>query len=545
MALTLAAPEPCSWELLWAPNNEHRLPVPKLVYITLADATHDLRVGAWVQAGVLSIASLMLLAALRRRRGHLEFTDAVIPLLLHDLGNTENLLNSFQLAFSVPMLLVCVLATLALAWRRPPSWRGSVCLWLVLVLLAGCGGIGIPYALACVAWPLHGGWRAWRERGSGWRATVSVTLVGALLLTAATLGYVNAIVMLPGFQSPSPTRFLAVSAQFLASGIGVTGAMWWPWSLAVLGVLAIACVQLARALRAPVERELALPLACLFAGGVALALLVAWGRGSDSEFAGFTNRYVLLAAVTFTIAHLALRITADGVFARSVCWALFACVVASVVPNVDYAAATARERARVTRNFLARSRGGAGIDELARETHPSFFYSAGGFAEHLHAFQRGGYLKFLLPGERLGSAEDPLASLVTRPARVAAVEGPHVRLLNGRPTLVTRGPTRVEYVVPGGMRNVHVFAAAAGDAGAPSVPFTAEWHASDGRVETLAVLALASASLPPGAAWEELELALPAAPPAETSAKLVLRFEPPPECATEGWNLLRGVKFGP
>lgn len=544
MALTLAAPEPFSAELLWAPNNEHRLPVPKLVYIALLSTTHDFRTGAWLQAGVLSVASLALLAALRRRRGHLEFTDAVIPLLLHDLGNTENLLNSFQLAFSVPMFLVCALVTLALAWKKPPSWRGYACLWLLLVLLVGCGGVGFPYALACVAWPLHGGWRAWRERGSGWRATLSVTLAGVVLLTAAIVGYVSAIVMLPGFAPPSLTRFLAVSAQFLASGIGVTGAIWWPWSIAVLVVLAIALVHLSRAFRAPDERELALPLLCLLAGGVALALLVAWGRGSDSEFAGLTNRYVLLAAVTLTIAHLSLRVTAGGAFARNVRWVAFATVVASVAPNVDYAAVTARQRARVTRDFLERSRAGAGIDELARETYMSFFYSAESFAEHLHAFQRSGYLEFLLPGERLGSAEDPLGSLEPKPARVTAVEGPDVRLLEGRPALVTRGLTRVEYDVPSGMRSVRVLAAAAGDASATSVPFTAEWRASDGYVETLAVLTLTRASRPPNAAWEVLELALPAPRSAQASATLALRFEPPTENTTDGWNFLRDVEFG-
>ena len=545
MALTLDAPEPCTWELLWAPNNEHRLPVPKLVYTPLMMATHDVRTGAWVQAGLLSVTSFALLAALRRRRGHLEFTDAVIPLLLHGLGNTENLLNSFQLAFSVPMFFVCALATLALAWKRPPSWRGSACLWLLLVLLVGCGGVALPYALACVAWPLHAGWRAWRERAAGWRATVGVTIAGALLLGVALVGYVSAVVMLPGFQPPSPARFLTFTGQFFSTGLGVTGATWWPWSLAVLVVLALAFVQLARSLRTPAERELALPLACLLAGGTALALLVAWGRGNDGEFAGFTNRYVLLAAVTFTVAHLALRVTADNLGVRLVRIALFAAVALGVSPSVEYAVDTGTERTRVTREFLERSQAGAGIEELSRDFYLSFFYSPESFAEHLHAFQRSGYLTFLLPGERLGSADDPLAASTPAPSHVTAVEGPHVRLLEQNPTLATRGLTVVDYALPAGAERVQMRAAVTGHDDAGRVPFTVEWRAADGRTVELRQLTLAPAPLPPGDAWEILSVALPAASAAETGATLRVRFAPPPERAAYGWNLLTGVSFGP
>src|SRR5262245_3824925 len=38
---------PLTWDMLWAQHNEHRIPLPKLVYVALVGGFHDLRAGVW------------------------------------------------------------------------------------------------------------------------------------------------------------------------------------------------------------------------------------------------------------------------------------------------------------------------------------------------------------------------------------------------------------------------------------------------------------------------------------------------------------------
>lgn len=543
MAPTLAAEEPYAWSLLWAPNNEHRFPVSKIVYVLLTRGTHDLRTGAWVQAGLLAAASLAVLLALRRRRGHLEFTDAVIPLLVNDLGNTENLLNSFQLAFSIPMLLVLALVTLALAWRAPPRWPGLACVWTSLVALVGCGGMGLVYAFAFAVWPLTLGFGAWRERRAGWRASSFVTLAGAAALAGAGLVYANDVVLLPDFQPPTFARFAAVLGQFSIVGIGVPSALHWPWSLALLVPVAVAVGSLARGLREVRVRGTALPIACALVGGAGLACVVAWGRGNDGPLVGFTNRYELLGAIPLCVAQLALRTSADTLAARLARFGLFAAVAASVAPNVEYAANVGRERAAITRDFLERARGGAGVEELARDLYVSFFYSPEMFSDCLHTFQQGGYLSELPLGERCAAEDAPLAARRLRPRGAAALDPVQVRLVEARPTYVARGPTSLEFEIPAGKVRAHggVGVAACGVAGV--VPCVVEVSTQGGRVHALAQLELTPSHAQEGIAWQTFDVELPADTTSAGPATLRVRFEPPAEFAARGWNVATGLGF--
>lgn len=539
MASSLLDEQRFSWTVLCYPHNEHRLPLPKFVYSLLAHETRDLRAGAWLQAGLISATSLVLLLASWRRRGRLTITDASIPLLVNSVADTENVLNSFQLAFSVPMFLAAVVLALALAWRRAPSWRGTACVWVLLVSLVASGGVALPFALAFAAWPAWTSWRAWRERAPGWRASVCASAAGGALLASALIAYLAGLVLLPGFHAPSVGRFLSVAAQFLITGVGVTSGLYWPLSAALLVLVALACWTAARALADPSRRAHALPLVCALAGALGLAAEVAWGRGNDGELAGFVDRYTLLSALGLCAVQLALADAGRAWSARIARGALLVVVVASLRVDVEYALDRGRERELVTTRFLERCRAGATIDELAHESFASFYYSERDFADALRAYQHGGYLPFLPFGDAFPPGVGPLDALRTRPTRITAAEPATARQLDRFPILLTRGAAEIEYAVPKGARHFSLIAGIAVSGPGAVVPLVIDARTADGRTLELARAELFQTTALGAVAWHHLELPLPAEPALEVR----VRFERPDELAGRGWNALRSVRF--
>src|SRR5262245_1931919 len=60
----------------WAPANEHRILLPRAIYMGLLALTHDFRCGMWFQAIAQSLLALGLILAARRLRGRSSLVDA-------------------------------------------------------------------------------------------------------------------------------------------------------------------------------------------------------------------------------------------------------------------------------------------------------------------------------------------------------------------------------------------------------------------------------------------------------------------------------------
>ena len=64
---------------LWAQHNEHRLPLPRLVYYGLFQITHDFRTGSLLQIGCCSATSLALMSLAAHLRGRAALDRRVLP----------------------------------------------------------------------------------------------------------------------------------------------------------------------------------------------------------------------------------------------------------------------------------------------------------------------------------------------------------------------------------------------------------------------------------------------------------------------------------
>lgn len=226
---------------LWELHNEHRFPLPRLVYIGLFRLTGDLRAGCLVSLIGISLVAAGLMHLARRVRGRARLADATFPLLLMHVGQGENLYMGYQLAFMLTAALAAGLLAVMLLWRqdsapvgligptgsescRHGSAFGRAVLATVLGwLLLTCGAAGLVYGVAATGWvaylAIRGAMQFWQR-----------LLLGAL--TFATPAYIGRYMqgyVRPGHHPDSAgvieSARIGLEAQAMAFGPGA-GGLW-------------------------------------------------------------------------------------------------------------------------------------------------------------------------------------------------------------------------------------------------------------------------------------------------------------------------------
>ena len=116
---------------LWSQNNEHRVPVPRLVYLGLLKLWPDFRVGMVFNVVLLAAIAAAFIIFLHRVRGRSRWTDAFFPIVFLNLGNWENMGWGWQLQFVVATALVCglLMGIASRASSRPGGPWWSVGAW--------------------------------------------------------------------------------------------------------------------------------------------------------------------------------------------------------------------------------------------------------------------------------------------------------------------------------------------------------------------------------------------------------------------------------
>lgn len=335
---TGSEPDVAGW--LWAQNNEHRVPLPRLVYLALLGlAGGDFRVGMVYNVLVLGALSLVLaLAARRLRGGQSRYADAFFPLLLLHIGHWPNLVWGWQLQF-VTAVALTLGALLILLRPRPLSTRAALVAGICLVLLPLCGANGILYALALAPWFAFEGVALGRSpeltaghRRAGW------ALVGLAVLSVAVVGLYFVGYERADWNPPPPSIAAAAqtAASFVAMGFGpAVKAHWTFWIVVTLAGLAATAFVLVRAAMhsrgAERRRALGLVFFAAACGGVALA--VGWGRSGLVPEVGMPARYALMSAPTLVAAYFVWVLYGPRRIRHGVALVLLVVSAALIVPN--------------------------------------------------------------------------------------------------------------------------------------------------------------------------------------------------------------------
>lgn len=348
---------------LCEPHNEHRFPLPRLLWLACHRLTgFDFRAPMLLSAVLVSAAALALVAAARTIRGRSHVADLLLPALLLHLGHWENWLIGYQLAFTVGVAAVgFVLASAASGRVKPTACAAAT------VALALCGGAGVLLAMPLAVWV---GWAA--VRGRRWPA---------LGLVAAVLGYAAAYVAVLRLATvPPPATWAdraATAAQLLAGGAGVAGRETWPVSgVVAAGIIGGAMVLsgVAALRKRGDERLAAAGVLAVLVGVVGVAGAVAVSRTGLDAQPGFSSRYGLFGALGFCAAYLAaVR------FGPAVRWggpAAVAAAVAVIAASVGQGVEYGEYYRHGSRAMAYRVRAGATADELVPEFVDKVFAGA-------------------------------------------------------------------------------------------------------------------------------------------------------------------------
>lgn len=279
------------WSWLWMQNNEHRVPLPKLIYVGLLRGWTDFRAGMIFTILVLALISAACIVAARHLRGRTRWTDAFFPLVLLHLGHWENLGWGWQLTFVFAAGLACCLLLVGI-WGDDLTSRRALIFGGCAIAIPLSGATALPFV------PLVAAALLVTSRRSGGRARR--ILVGFSVASAALMAVYFFGLQRPDWVEPSPglASSLLTGAKVLALSIGPAAGGWWFLTItAVAGVFVGATVLCYRA-------RAWTPLAFLM-GGIGLALLIGHGRAGLVPTFGLPDRYAIVVVPALCCAYFA------------------------------------------------------------------------------------------------------------------------------------------------------------------------------------------------------------------------------------------------
>ncbi len=454
LAVWVAPEAQISWESYWAQANEHRIVIPRLVYLALLGITRDFRSAMFFQVAVLSLLALGLIFAARRLRGTTTLADAFFPLALLHWGNYNQLMLGMQITIVVPIALVMLFVLIALRRAGPPAALAAAGMIACLLLLPLNGGFGLMQLPPLLLFALACGWVQVRKRSAPERWAGILLLLGSLAAGALIYYYFIEFRFPPGSERVfSPFSIVKTAVRFLSLNIGPIG--WFhPTFVPLLAlVLPLATMLvLVRAWRgAGAERWRIASLGAGLASAATIAAAIGVARSSDGGMAGLADRYVILPAAWYLCAYLALCRFGPRWIAHVLQHAV-AITIALLLPlYVRLGTYHGELRTQESNSLQADVLQKMDLAEVVERHWNGVYTSPEGFRARLLLLRRAGYPPFRgigADGEKL--ADVSFFQCSPAPLRVVAPEPTRARRLFGLETLTLRADAEIVLPVPPG-----------------------------------------------------------------------------------------------
>jgi hypothetical protein len=302
--LTGNEPNIINW--LWAQNNEHRIPLPRLILLAVLKITNgDFRAGMFLNIVILgALAFAMTRAARYLRGGRTIFADAFFPVVLLHLGNWENLFWSWQVGFVLPTALTCAVLLVVVRYRAVVTASAAVLYGSCLIMLPLCGANGLLFVPLLSLWLGYCGVIHWHSAESNQRRRwIPRFLIGSAAIAICLTGLYFVDYVRPTWTPANPGlgTSLWTAVQFLALGFGPVARSSWKLSTVIgpgfvllpTAVIAVLGVFHSKS----VERHRSLGILVFLVSIAVFALAMGWGRAGVITIDRFWPiRYVLLAA---------------------------------------------------------------------------------------------------------------------------------------------------------------------------------------------------------------------------------------------------------
>ncbi len=352
--------ESVSLHWAWAQHNEHRPMVSRLILAGLARyVANDFRTGKYFSVALLSAAAAGVVIVARKLRGSTTLSDAVLPLSILTLAQTETLVITFAMNLILTAIVsFALIATVALA-RPRRDWATVLTFGLLLALLPLTSGVVmLPPLFVWIAG--YVAWDWWARRPLG-RAGRTVGVVALMLCSAVTALFFSGYVS-PPYHPPAPSlgAFAATTLQYLSLAIAPNAPKHWEMAgLFVVFLIVATLVLLVKvALHAPDERVRAAGMIAILMAMCTTACAVGYTRSALGSSVGLATRYVTITAPLLGAIYFAWLAHGGAVVRRGVHVVLFVLVCMAVR---DSAANGLRNGAkiwnaerRVEQNLIAR-----------------------------------------------------------------------------------------------------------------------------------------------------------------------------------------------
>ena len=332
---------------LWSQHNEHRPAMSRLILAGLSRfVANDFRAGRYFGVALLSSACASMLLLARKLRGSTGITDAVLPLSILTLGQSESLMITFAMNLNITAWAAFALIATASQADRRPSRSIAMRFGLLLVALPLCGGSGLvmlpPLMLwlaAYVAW----GWWSGEEPDGTARAAGLVALMACSAIVALYFsGYSR-----PDHHPPPPSIGAVVSTTLEYLSLAVSPnvpQLWRPAGLLVSLLIAATLTRLAIVMvREPARRPSAACLIAVVLSMLCMAMAVGFTRSGLGPEMGLGTRYITLTSPLLGVLYVAWLVHGPARARWGIHTALLALACLTLWPNISYGLAYGRQ----------------------------------------------------------------------------------------------------------------------------------------------------------------------------------------------------------
>jgi hypothetical protein len=298
---------PITWDFLWAPANEHRAPLTRLIVFLVGRRWGwDWQAMHYTNVVFHALGALALLLAARAVRGRSEMSDVFLCLVVLNPAQFESMIAYGYIATIATGWTCVVIALAAAGWPLRSTPR------LLLYLLAAVGvslSWGVPgnlWALGLCGVVIRGlgerRSRLWNACGLLGTAAIAVVSLTMLLTVPRVSGHAP-------FRSDSWRQFLDAFARLSVCWMGSAPLeVLWPWALAALIVpgsilLWAGARRITRGWRAAVGTGAWWDLAPTLAATFLVVAMIAYARGKMPGGV-WASRYVALTMPIAIVGYL-------------------------------------------------------------------------------------------------------------------------------------------------------------------------------------------------------------------------------------------------
>jgi hypothetical protein len=292
---------------LWSPHNEHRMPLPQLIFLGEAQLTAaTFPLGPFVNVTVQAALAACFIGTARRLRGVAHWADAFFAITLLHWGHHE--------AFLMPLLIQFIAAgalagaiVIMIARRPEPTVATGLGVGALLLILPLLGQNGVAYVPPLALWLAVAGLRRCSSGAkNAWSEGVPMIGLAGLAILLVAAYFIE--LPLHGLErrSPGPLPVLATGLRFLGMAVGLSNIRLWPGAALAVAALVATTLGLVVAvfIRKPQERTRSAGLILFLSAIMALTTAVAFSRASVTGDNGFASRYSTLMAPALCAVYL-------------------------------------------------------------------------------------------------------------------------------------------------------------------------------------------------------------------------------------------------